>query len=30
MGAFVEVLSPQWLRGSIESTIKTMYEKYNQ
>lgn len=30
MGACVEVLSPQWLRESIGSTVKTMYEKYNQ
>lgn len=30
MGAFVEVLSPQWLREQIGNTVKLMYEKYNQ
>lgn len=30
MGDSAEVLSPQWLRESIGSTIKIMYEKYNQ
>lgn len=25
----VEVMSPKWLRESIGSTVKTMYEKYN-
>ena len=29
MGAFVEVLSPQWLREQIGNTVKFMYEKYN-
>ena len=29
MGACVEVLSPQWLRESIGSTVKIMHEKYN-
>lgn len=30
MSAFVEVLSPQWLREQIGNTVKLMYEKYNQ